>query len=304
LSHALCDGPPPLLTVTCSGKMILLNTSDASIQCDKLQEPLIENGTSYECRNTCVGLDCENVYRHYRDVFDPIKGPFGSIYFLCEGDSLDEINAYLEYGYGTTTNGTCTASPSATEPVVLQNYHVGRLGVWCPDGSRHDYIYDDTYIGCYSPDTFVQDIAYTQVDDIVVCASGLPCEGTCSFVFSNFFIQSQVINFYETCVESLIDLTSVPTSAPVTLPTDLPFSAQFEASWGSFYNPTESFLSCTGSPNVLIECDSGSKIRLVDSSDSIYCTELSVNASNELLCFSGEAQIANKFASVQYVSDC
>jgi hypothetical protein len=84
LSHALCDGPPPLLTVTCSGKMILLNTSDVSIQCDKLQEPVIENGTSYECRNTCVGSDCENVYHHYRDVFDPIKGPFGSIYFLCE----------------------------------------------------------------------------------------------------------------------------------------------------------------------------------------------------------------------------
>jgi hypothetical protein len=27
LSHALCDGPPPLLTVMCFGKMTFLNTS-------------------------------------------------------------------------------------------------------------------------------------------------------------------------------------------------------------------------------------------------------------------------------------
>jgi hypothetical protein len=75
--------------------------------------------------NTCVNFGCENVYRYYSNIFDPIYGPFGSIFFPCEGDSLDEINAYFDFGYGTTTNGTCIASPSATEPVFLLNHHPG-----------------------------------------------------------------------------------------------------------------------------------------------------------------------------------
>jgi hypothetical protein len=89
-SDVLCDGPEPLLAVNCFGKnMTILNTSDPTINCTLLAAPLVENGTSYECKNSCVDTACLSVYRYKSEFFNPLDGSFGSVSFMCEGDTLD-----------------------------------------------------------------------------------------------------------------------------------------------------------------------------------------------------------------------
>jgi hypothetical protein len=198
LSHPLCDGPVPVLYVTCSGRnLTILNTSDETILCHRLDEPLTENGTSYQCENTCE--ECQTVYRYTSTLFDPLAGPFGSIFFLCEGDTLDEIDASLVYS-GGGTNGTC-AAPGAES---VRNYHIGRLGISCPVGSmrrnifydpNREYVYDDTYFDCVSKGSVTQDIAFA-VNDVFACVTGMRCEGpACSFPFWIFGLKRTFPNF-------------------------------------------------------------------------------------------------------------
>jgi hypothetical protein len=196
-SDVLCDGEAPVLVVHCFGRnMTILNTSDESIMCKEMEEPVIENGTSYECRNTCVDADCQGIYRYKDSFFDPIGGPFGSIFFMCEGDTWEQVDAVFIFR-GGTTNGTCAASASST--ASGRNYHVGRLGISCPIGSgpNREYVYDDTYADCISLGSFTLDLANNDdPNDILGCVSGMPCEGQqCSFPFLNFWLEAILGHF-------------------------------------------------------------------------------------------------------------
>lgn len=300
LSDPLCVGDPPVLVVTCLGTNItILNTSDDSIICNQTNTPLL-NGVSYECKSTCT-TDCEDVYRYTTFDFDPINGPFGSIFFMCEGDTLKEIDAEFVYR-GGTNNGTCAASSDASD--AGRNYHMGRMGISCPveSGSTREYVYDDTYFDCVTIDVLTQDISLsTDSEDVFACYVGFRCKGAeCSNRFVDFRIDAYVPKFFDTCVESLVEITTFPTMAPAT--SSYKFTARFEASWGTFYEPLELQSLCSIGENVpvTITCENGADIKYVNSTDSVpVCAN---SRSNELTCFTNQDKIVNQFYSVIYVS--
>jgi hypothetical protein len=210
-SDSLCSGASPVLLVSCKGSsMTILNTSDDTILCQPRGDlSLFPNATEtvFQCENTCVDSDCEKVYRYEMDVFDPISGPFGSIVFQCEGNTIDEIDAV--FVYRGSNGGYCAGT------VERRNYHIGRLGVSCPVGdgsSNREYVYDDTFVECRSPGSYVLDLNPIEAGpDVYACVNGKKCNAECFFNFSDFFMEADVQKFYEPCVESLVDKTPYPT---------------------------------------------------------------------------------------------
>jgi hypothetical protein len=300
LTDAGCTGDPPVLLLTCSGpSLTILNTSDNSIICSPLGLSRIENGTTFQCVNTCT--DCQNVYRFASsDNVTAQQGPFESISFRCEGNSIDDIGAGFEV-LGENTQGTCVAS---SETSLGRNFHVARLGVSCLvlGSSTRQYVFDDTYFDCLSSKIFPVDLSLDQnrQQDIFSCVTGASCQGqACGFSFSNLLVTSSVSKFYDTCVESSAPITSFPTPAPVSTPFE--YSVLFEASWGQLYDSYETYLACsTESPDVLITCENGGAIEYINSTDvSMRCFNL---LDNQLSCLADGATIKNLLVSVFYVS--
>jgi hypothetical protein len=300
LTDVGCDGEPPILLLTCSGSsMTILNKSDESISCIPLGVSQIENGTTYQCVNTCT--DCQTVYRFIsNDNATAQQGPFESISFLCEGNSIDDIVAAFGV-VGDNSVGTCAASSQTSRG---RNFHVGRLGVSCPvlGSTTRQYVYDDTYFDCLPSDTFAVDLSPDQSrqQDIFACVTGTACRGqACDFLFSNLLIASSVNNFYKTCVESTVLITSFPTPAPLYSPFE--YSVRFEASWGQFYDSFETYSACSSvSPEVLISCENGAFIEYANSTDAnMSCSTLQ---DNQLSCVADEAAVKGLLVSVFYVS--
>jgi hypothetical protein len=83
----ICTANAPIFNVSCrSGQMQLLATSNETIVCNATSESDVTNGTTYRCINTCNGIDCNNVYLTMDDTSSN-EGPFGSVQFMCEGNS-------------------------------------------------------------------------------------------------------------------------------------------------------------------------------------------------------------------------
>jgi hypothetical protein len=296
LRDTFCDGDAPVLQITCFGNLTILGASDPSIQCSELSTPSVVNGTTYQCINTCADTDCESIYLAVNGLAAK-DGPFGSIYFTCGGDTVQDVDAGVNYVGGN--NGTCAVSPSAT---ITRNIHIARLGVSCPVGSSRDYVYDDTYFDCKSLGSFSLNTALDNEgeNDKYTCANGENCAGLeCSVPFSDLYIDAYVPLFFDKCVESNIPITPFPTAAPIS--STFEFSAQFQASWGRIYDPTTSESACTdGNPGVVVSCENGAAITFVNSTDSsMNCTKIS---SNELKCLGDGSKIDNFFTSVYYVS--
>jgi hypothetical protein len=301
LTDAGCTGDPPVLLLTCSGpSLTILNTSDDSIVCSPLGQARIENGTTFQCVNTCA--DCQNVYRFASsDNVTAQQGPFESITFRCEGNSIDNIGAGFEV-LGENTLGTCSAS---SETKYGRNFHLARLGVSCPvlgSTTMRQYVFDDTYFDCLSPNTFSVDLSPDQStqEDIFACVTGKACQGqACDFLFSNLLVTSSVSEFYDACVESSVPITAFPTPAPASTPFE--YSVLFEASWGQLYDSYETYLACsTESPDILISCDNGAVIEYVNSTDvNMRCFNL---LDSQLSCLANGATIKNLLVSVFYVS--
>lgn len=94
LLEGTCGGPFPLINVLCIGTFELLGTSDSSILCEPLQEN-VEGFNGYQCRMTCSDRPaCRNVWLN-EDSLE--SGPFGEIYFACEGDELADVDATMQY---------------------------------------------------------------------------------------------------------------------------------------------------------------------------------------------------------------
>jgi hypothetical protein len=307
-SDLLCDGGPPVLLLSCKGPssgMIILNATNDSIVCrETTQFRLFSNVTStvYQCEPTCVDSDCLNVYRYKAETFFPLNGHFGSIVFMCEGNTVDEIDAAYVY---LGADGYCDTSSSTT--ASGRNYHIGRLGVWCPaeDGSgNREFVYDDTFTECRSKNAFTLDLAQVDDTDIVACVNGMKCEGKqCFFNFSDFWMEADVPKFYETCVDSLVAKTTFPTLAPMS--PSFEYSAQFEASWAIVYDPVESSSSCGSSQGdagyVTISCDVDANVSYINST-GIDPSSCSKTSPYELQCSTNGNTEVNKLFSVFYVS--
>ena len=205
-----CLAEPPSLAVSCYGTaMTILNVSDPSIICTQLDDPIVRNGTTFTCINTCV--DCTSVYIAPFNIGD---GPFASIWFMCEGDDIQNIDALYTFVDGNP--GSCIATTTTSS----RNFHVGRLGVSCPLGTNREFVYDDTYVECFFGDStsagFVLDIT-PELDDIdtYTCISGENCDGAaCTVPFDQIDFTTQSKSFAESCVESLVTSNAVPTPAP------------------------------------------------------------------------------------------
>jgi hypothetical protein len=292
-----CDGDAPILQVSCSGQgMTTLNTSDTTINCEKLGVPLYANGTTYECRNTCnetTTTACSDIYL----TEQPSVSLFGSIRFMCESDDVREVEASIAYLAGTN-NGTCAAS--ATES--RRNYHIARLGISCPVGSIRGYVYDDTYFECRGLGTFTFDYAITDQDpDVYVCVDGDFCGAeACNFAFNDLVVIGDLPSYIDLCVETMEEITSFPTVAPGPS-SSFDYSVRFGASWAIRYDSVASIADCTSAnPMLIVSCENDARIDFVTATDtSMKCTEIN---SSELQCMGDLSAITDQFTSVFYVS--
>jgi hypothetical protein len=299
LSDPGCSDDSSVLYLNCYGRsMTILSTSDASIVCQQMANPIAPYGTSYECFNTCSGTDCQRVYLLKNSATLSINGPFGSISFLCEGDTLEDIDA--SFTYEGETNGTCASSQSVS--TNGRNIHFVRLGISCPtvDGSSRGYAYDDTYFKCPLVGSFAIDLT-DSVNDIYACFAGFNCDaGTeCSNPISDVTVESNVRHFLE-CIEPLVSLE--PTVSPIPLPpSNVEFSAQFEAAWALRFDSEDSRASCFGGENPLVSvaCENGATIEYIYSTDSFMnCTKTS---DSELTCIASDiGLLVDQFVSVFY----
>jgi hypothetical protein len=301
LSDPGCSDDSPLLYINCYGQsMTILSTSDSSIACQQMVDPIVPYGASYECYITCSGTDCQSVYLLKNSAVRPIDGPFGSISFLCEGDTLQDVDA--SFTYVGEANGTCALSPSVD--TTGRNIHFGLLGISCPDvdGTSRGYIYDDTFFECRSEGSFAIDLT-DSVNDVYACSAGFDCDAgaECSFPISDITVETNVRSF-SVCVESLDSWapTVSPTLAP---PSALEYSAQFEAAWALRFDSEGSRSSCFGGENplVLVACENGATIEYSSSTDTFMdCTKTS---DSELACMASDVGLlVDQFVSVFY--DC
>ncbi len=294
-----CTADAPVLQVSCYGtEMKILNMSDASILCVQLDDSPVANGTTYQCTNTCTS--CTDVYERLGNIAD---GPFASVEFMCEGDSVQQVNA--QYFYLSGTEGSCVAAPTTTS---TRNYHVGRLGVLCSTGSTssREYSYDDTYSECrfgistsfgYAFDVEVN----SEAEDLYTCIAGNDCEGQpCQFSFPEMRVYATLPNLVSSCIESTVGIPIAPETPQNSLPPSM-YTVQFEASWAQLFesDPSQSSSCSSVNPSVLITCGAGSSITFANATDSsMLCNKLS---SGELLCSGSPSAIRNNVTSVTYV---
>jgi hypothetical protein len=296
LRDTFCIADPPILQLSCFGKnMTILGTSNETIVCTEMAVPAFENGTSYECVNTCSGSECERIYLA-NDNRPSSEGPFGSIQFMCRGNDVRQIAAFFNYLGGN--NGTC----AATSGTLTRNLHIARLGVSCPVGSTRAYTYDDTYFECDSAAALPFD-AVDDPGDVYSCEAGRDCDGqACNVAFGDIYINAYVPQFIDTCVEATIPITAFPTPAPA-LPVSggVRVSARFQAAWGNLFDSTESLAACTTeNPTVILACENGASIEYVLSIDNAAnCTRIS---ESELRCSGDATNILNEFISAIFVS--
>jgi hypothetical protein len=296
LRDTFCIGDAPILQVTCFSKnMTILGTSNETIVCSEMTKPLVANGTSYECINTCTSSSCESIYLA-NDNGKSSDGPFGSIWFMCEGNALAEIDAALIYVGGN--NGTCAAATSGS---FTRNLHIGKLGVSCPVGSAREYVYDDTYFECDSAAAISFDLAADPFD-VYACEIGEDCKGeACTVAFTDMYINAYVPKFYDTCVEAIVPITAYPTPAPLPESSGLTVTVRFEGSWGNLFDSDDSINSCSsGNPAVILSCENGASIEYILSTTStVNCTAIS---GNQLRCSDLASSVVNQFSSVIFVS--
>jgi hypothetical protein len=234
-------------------------------------------------------------------VSNAFDGPHGSIQFLCEGNTIQDVEALFFLG-SQNPIGTCSADSTA---IPQSNLRVARLGVSCPNeedvtGTERSYVYDDTYFECRGLSPLSGDTA-SYPNDAYACFNGRDCKGIgCNFTFDPVVVLTNVPSFADDeCVEALVPIDGFPTPAPQA-ETSL-YSVRFEASWTT-QNPD--FLSCrttsVASPAIQISCDSnvGSTIVYVSATDpSVDC----FNKKENVLQCTGDESI-NRFTTVVYVS--
>ena len=270
--------------------MTILNTSDSSIECFKIDSNAVD-GSLYRCDTTCSGNECDGVYRasNASSFFDK---SFGSVMFMCESEDYRNVSATFIYA---EDNATCSSS---TIGLQNRNYHVGRLGILCPVGSNRKYVFDDSYFECTGSDPAIN----TQVDsgDAYTCTSGNDCGGQeCDVIINRIGIASDVPTFFDSCVEKTTNVTiATPTVSPAT--SSFKYTAQFEANWAVLYDSEVAMNSCTNARGgAIVSCDNGSSIAYLNSTDaSMNCTVLN---DFELSCIGSEDSINNQFTRVVYV---
>jgi len=266
LLESTCGGPYPRINVLCNGTFELLGTSSNSIVCDvPLEEDLggsLFNG--YQCRMTCEDRPaCSQVWLSTSVE----SGPYGTIYFQCEGDDLVDVDAAMQYleSEGISCNYNFLGDGRL--------FHLAQLGVYCP--AIGTFSYDDYFFECDSNDF---NAFFTQK---YTCLAGSNCGGSpCTRDIDTVTISADHFRFGE-CIQSL-DGSELPEPEQPALVDRAAgtYSAQFQAYWQLDLNPF-----CIGRfPTISIECTNG-EISDVDtfyettncnstSPSTIECTEL------------------------------
>jgi hypothetical protein len=288
---ASCTINAPQLEISCTGEIVFEMTSDPSIQC------VTSSSGVLNCTNTCANsttIPCSSVY------LGPVSGavsdgPFGEIYFQCQGDTVDDVKASLNYQ--DNGDGFCGN-------VDDRVYKTGRLAVSCDGGTY--YTFDDYFFECgYYSFSYVIGTDPLQPSEQYACIQGNWCDvGSCSIPFDDLYVSSTPNQFDASCIESLngLPITSTPTAAPVN-PGNPVYQATFQTAWGLLSQGT-SVSACASNeiPIVRIQCLNGGTIDFVESeSATISCTK---KDDSTLECYNSQS-IMNSFPLVTYVSiDC
>ena len=266
-----CVGPVPLLRAHCKGVMLrVVQTSDASIQCQIIDTFIDGYRSSVECTNTCSGNDCPWIQRGLSSNGMSIVR-FGSIYFDCEGDQVEDVEG--SFTFVDSGSGSCAFDDSGTD--LSQNFHITRLGVLCPAVFPNPaaYNYDSAYFECSGKDVYP--LSERRLD--YVCAAGWDYFGEAGVVdYGDLTVHAELWNFRQ-CISSPRGLP-IPEIPPPSVAPRLPgtYVSRFQANWLSGaagerrISPTNR--DCTEDSNVRIICTNGI-IKLVNTVyDSVRCT--------------------------------
>jgi hypothetical protein len=296
-----CTADSAALIITCDGKkMEVLNVSHPSIECGERNVSSID-GTVNVCTNKCTeDGSCSSIYEANVGVQNAFEAPYGSIRFMCEGNVIQDVNARFIY-FSVNNETSCISDSNATERL---NLRAARLGVSCPTsaGVERNFVFDDTYFECRSPNVSAADTALAPNDEYA-CFNGQECKGgqACSFEFNPIQVLSQVPNFANECIQALVPIDGFPTPAPQA-ETSL-YRVRFEASWISINPNTENCASNSdSSPKILATCDNNgeSTIVFVNATDiNMKCSNIEQNT---LECTGDPNQSLNSFTNVTYVS--
>jgi hypothetical protein len=278
------------LEIRCDGEIVFEMTSDPSIQC------MTSSSNLLTCINTCADstTPCSNVFLAPANGLVS-NGPFGEIYFQCQGDTVDDVKALLNYQ--DNGDGFC-------ENVDDRVVKTGRLGVSCDGGTY--YFVDDYFFECGSTSfSYALETDPLQPSEQYACIQGNKCNiSSCSIPFDDLYVSSTPNQFDASCIESLngLPITSTPTAAPVN-PGNPVYQATFQTAWGLLSQGT-SVSACASNeiPIVRIQCLNGGTIDFVESeSATISCTK---KDDSTLECYNSQS-IMNSFPLVTYVSiDC
>jgi hypothetical protein len=288
------DPNPPVIQVLCHGPNIqLLNTSDQSIVCSRVDDAF-DGWSTIECNNTCASdTACQDVYLNIGGT-GIADGPYGEIRFQCEGDDLVSIDSAVFFLGGDGAG--CGAS---TTHNYTRNFHAVRMGVSCrTESGGRAYVFDDYYFDCYGGWPYPTD---THPGDEFTCYNGHNCGGAaCDVVFDDLHVEADPLTFLDACVETSVIFT--PTPAPVLNTTQnqlFNFSAKFEAAWRWLSDPVDSTCYDNTAPTIQLTC-LNSNITFVNSTyETVDCKTVS---SGVLECTDNITNFVDNFTGVVYVS--
>jgi hypothetical protein len=226
-----------------------------------------------------------------------MEGPFGSVQFMCEGNSWEEVSDIVT---SFSASGECSGNATKN----TRNLKLVRLGVSCPINTTRQYVYDDTYFECFGVDADTSDRAMDPFD-LYTCVGKPACSGAgCVLSFEPIYVDSVVSRFVDNgCVDAIVPITEFPTSAPIPISNDdETVSAQFEASWGSLFSSDVASSDCTmgGKAFVILSCENGASIDPMPVHDcTVFCNPLS---NDRIQCIVDEGNIVNRFETVIFVS--
>ena len=257
-----------------------MSTSDPTIVCEPLSNEAVEGFNGYQCRTTCSDREaCSDIWLA-TNIND---GPFGKIFFQCEGDNVVDVDAAVQY-LGSEGN-TCGSNVWGDG----RSFHVVQLGVFCPETQEFNYG-NSAFFECDINDINGAYGGYT-------CLAGDNCNGVeCTRDIDTVTMEVDHFRLGD-CIQSL-DGSEIPEPEEpelVTRPAGT-YSAKFRADWQL---DLASF--CTGKrPNIFVECTNGGISDVQTISDTTTCEVTSTSSIN--CTESSDDTFVGRFSGVEFVS--
>jgi hypothetical protein len=284
------DSNPPVIQVLCHGpKIQLINTSDPSIVCSRVDDA-IDGWSTIECNNTCVSdTACKDVYLNIGGNVE--DGPFGEIIFQCGGNSLGDIEA--AFSFLGSKNAGCPAS--STQKLDTRNFHVARIGATCPaESGEHEYTFDDFFFDCDGIP--ISGNGDGNPGNTFSCVEGRNCNrAECKFDFNPIMIKLDLQHYLDKCLPGTIAPTLVPNTSQL-----FNYSARFEAAWERMVDPVGSTCSENTAPTVRMTCINGTITFVNSTYETVSCKTVS---SGVMECTDNSTNSVDQFTGVVFVSE-